>query len=106
MSMNNVDFFSNDYLSEMRKEGKGSGERAFPVNGEERNIVHFEAALEVPNAFPVAVRMRNDDNMVTEPNKLACYLEYVNFNPPFLREEEVTNHRNSHWLTEVECVCA
>lgn len=92
MAVNDLNLLTDADISERREEGKNCRERRVSVNDEERHVVDLEAVGQVANTLAIAVRVRDDDDLVAAVNQLAGELIDVGFDASRLREEKVADH--------------
>lgn len=92
MAVDNLDALADADVPQHGEEGEDGGEGGVAVDDEEGHVVDLEAVGEVAHALAVAVRVRDDDDLVPAVDELARELVDVRLDAPRLREEEVADH--------------
>lgn len=64
--MYDVNLFADQDVAHEGKGGEQSGQSALIVDYEDRQVVHFHPPRHVPHSCTVAVRMGQDDDLVTK----------------------------------------
>ena len=97
VAMHYLNFLSDYDIPKYWKEGEDRWHCRFPINDEERNMVHFEAVRQIVNSCTTFVGMGDYDDLVATVNELSGELVDVALNSSWLGEEEVADHGNVVW---------
>ena len=94
MSMNNLDLFPNDNVSEDGEKGEDRREGRCAVDDKEWNMVDFETIREVSNAGSSIVGVCNHYDFVSAIDEFGGKLVNVAFDASGCREKVVADHSN------------
>lgn len=68
MTVDNLDFFSDDYIAENWKEREDRGKGSLPVDDKERYMVDFESVGQVADTCSAFVGVSDDNDFVSAVN--------------------------------------
>ena len=69
MPMYNLNFFSENDITENGKEGENSGKSAFSIDDQKGNVIDLESICEIPDACATLVGMGDDHDLMATVNK-------------------------------------